>query len=320
MSSINVRDIYLTGMQVEETEAELKEQEKVGNLRAGNSAIMTADGEILGKCARKTWLRKLGIKSDTHTLDRLLMFSAGFASEEIWHDRLSKGWSGTILREEEIPVEWTTSNGTKVTGRPDMVLCVDEEGLKPTPKLVLEMKNVSSLWTARSVLFEEQPKFDHMCQAAHYSWQLGVPAKLCYSLYLDLAVMGWAQRHFPKPGDKYAEHCEFNEKGDIKKVKPFIQIYDLEIRDGKLNYSVEGSGHWIETPITRDGIQRYYEAVSQLSEDDKELPPRPLTVKGDGSKENWSQCGYCPLAETCDRYEEDASKWIDAVKGLRWED
>lgn len=326
---INVMDIYLTGMQVDETDKEVSEAGKVGNLRAGNTGIVDSTGSVLGKCQRKTWLRQLGIPSDSHSLDRLLMFSAGFASEDIWYDRIAKGWQGTILREEEIPVTWETSNGTKVTGRPDMVL-VDNE----VPKLVLELKNVSSLWTARSVLFEEIPKFDHLAQAGHYSWQLGVPAKLCYSLYLDMPVMGWASKLFPQQGDKYSEYCEYSEPkkgrttGEIKKVKPFLRIYDLRWSPaGQLMYRIEGSkgpSSWTISPITIEGIQKYYEDIANLGGpgqeyEVKELPPRPLTVKGNGEAENWSQCGYCPLVEVCNSHENSPAKWIDSVRRLRWE-
>lgn len=346
---INIMDLYLTGMQVDETEKEVSESGKVGNLRAGNTGVIDSAGNVLGKCQRKTWLRQLGIPSDSHSLDRLLMFSAGFASEDIWYDRLAKGWPGTILREEETPIEWFTSNGTKVTGRPDMVLCMPSigESTAPqdgtseelsedhSPKLVLELKNVSSLWTARSVLFEGVPKFDHLAQAGHYSWQLGVPAKLCYSLYLDMPVMGWASKLFPQQGDKYSEYCEYSEpkkgrsSGEIKKVKPFLRIYDLKwTPNGQLLYRIEGSkglDSWTVSPITISGIQKYYETVAELGGPGqeyqvRELPPRPLTVKGNGEAENWSQCGYCPLAEICDRYENSPGKWVEAVRELRWED
>lgn len=202
-----------------------KEADKVGILRAGSSGTITEHGEVAGSCLRKSHLRSLGIELDAPTEDKLIMFDLGFASEDIIYEKLKQtvGEGHTILREEEIPISWFTTNGTRVTGRPDIVICKNESqiivpsgtqvidawdrailtsGLAPisvsksVPVLGIELKSVHSVWVAREVVFNRKPKLSNLIQAAHYAWRLGVqasgpggqalPYKLTYTNYSQL--------------------------------------------------------------------------------------------------------------------------------------
>ena len=291
-----------------------EEKGKVGTLRGGNSSILTKEGHVLGKCARQTLLRYKGIEiEDPHT-NKQIMFDLGIVNEEVWYNKLSKVWPGTILREEEVSTKWTTSSGINVTGRPDIVLCSADS----TPLLGLELKAVCSLWTARDVLFEGKPKWDHLVQAAHYSMELDIPFRLCYTSYVNYAVPAWAARHFPVEGGHGSELIEYNDKGKPKHVGPFYVVYELEWDDeGHLIYSLEdGDTPPVAIPeINRENIQRYYELINQM-EEDKQLGPRPLTLKGDGSRANYSACDYCPLIEVCNTHEGDYDKWMKAVEEI----
>lgn len=222
-----------------------KEEEKRGVLRAGSSGIISEKNEVAGHCARKAHLRSLGIELDPPTEDKLIMFDLGFASEDIVYEKLVSALDGTghvILREEEIPVEWMTSNGTKVTGRPDIVICkayasapkgewqgvvpINKNGLTvaaAVPVLGLELKSVHSVWVAREVLFNRKPKLSNLTQAAHYMWKLGeqvgmkyLPYKLVYTGYSQLGQGmagdkdGWKVDGFPHPGEPGSEYIEYS--------------------------------------------------------------------------------------------------------------
>jgi hypothetical protein len=303
----------------EQAEHDAQEALRIGNLRAGNSALMTEAGEILGnQCARTTLLRKLGIQYEETSADRLLMFGAGRLNEDFWVQKLRRVWSGRILLEEEIPTSWLTASGTSVTGRPDVVLTSDEAGTKPV--LGLEMKMVSSVWTARDVRILGKPKLDHLIQAGHYAHQLGIPYKLVYTSYVDFAVAGWMQKQFPaygQPGSEIIEYSDLNKKTgkrEPKKVLPFYYIYDLSWgREGYLQYSVEGSREVTESPVRYEDIVRYYEFVDQM-EATGQLGPRPLNVEADGGLGNWSKCDYCPLLPVCNSHEKRGlTAWLDEV-------
>ncbi len=303
---------------------------KAGNLRGGNSSLMLPDGKIVGGCINLTYLRFKGIPNQETTPEDDLMFDAGRRNEDHWYDVLSQSWDGKILRETEIPTNWKTSDGTSVTGRPDIVLA-DKDG-----KLVtgIELKLVSSLWTARDVKFQGKPKLSHLIQAAHYSWQLGVPFELWYTCRADFAVTGdWAKNIFPKAGEPGSEFCEYayykegainpktkkpvkhkidheeymlgQAKGekvscDILKITPFIQGYQLDIHEGKVYYrdACNEDSQWQETIIKIDDLVRYYEQVTKMEKDNK-LMPEPLIMDSKGEKANYTARQYCHLKELC---------------------
>lgn len=285
------------------------ENDKLNTYRAGNTGIKLGN-KWYGKCGRKSWLRSAGIEHE-HT-DRLkfIMFSGGVMNEEVWDRDLKDAYPHNVLSEEEIPTKWFTEKGTPVSGRPDKVL-LDADN---KPVLGLELKMVSSIWTARDVLFMEQPKFDHMTQAAHYMWQLNVPFKLCYTSYVEYAVTGWMGRNFPKLGQKGSEYCDYNDKGDIKKVRPFVQIYDLmfDSLTGTLLHKLEDNADWIPTVISIEGIKNYFAGLDEIGTT-KKLPPRPETINIDGSKEGYSICNYCPIKPICDAHEGDKDVWVNKL-------
>lgn len=310
--------------QVEHAEQEVK---KLGTLRGGNSGIISETGDVAGQCHRQSHLRSLGIKYEAIEDPKLIMFQLGFANEDVLvadlMRTLPEGY--TILREEEIPISWTTRNGTTVSGRPDVVICrkdplAEIDSLKTLiPTLGLELKSVHSVWTARSLIGPKaKPKMNNVIQAAHYMWKLGVPYKLIYKSYSALGQgMSWAKQMasmFPKQGEPGSEFMSYNEKGVPKEVSQFEVIWDLRIANGRVEYKPEHSADsWIPTLVTTADIERYYETVSQMSTT-KELGNRPQALHVDGSEENYSSCDYCPLSDTCDKYESNYNEWLQRVK------
>jgi hypothetical protein len=309
---MNIRKMLEAGQAELNRQHQELEETKRGVLRAGNSGAVTEDGAVLGKCARITLARFLGHQAPTPA-QRQLMFAAGIGNEDIWDKVLSAtGYEGVILREEEIPVRWTVPGTTiEVSGRPDFVLADDQRN----PLVVLELKLVSSYYTAMGVKYgtDPKPKTDHLCQAAHYCWQLGVPGKICYSSRVDWHVSTWDKKKFEPdvPG------VEYNARGEAKKIYPFYQIFDVRIGDGGVvEYSVEGADEWKQTLITQQGIVEYYKLVTEMAEKRK-LGPRPSGLEASGHKAYFDQCDpqYCDFALACDRFEDRSfDEWLDAIR------
>lgn len=301
---------------------------KLGTLRAGNSGMMSEAGDIAGSCHRRAHLRSLGLEVEEPDDSKLVMFQMGTANEDVVYQDLlhTKAENEVILREEEIPTKWFTDSGTAVTGRPDMVVCrryqpgvVDAVSalVVTQPLFGVEIKSIASVWTTREVLGEMHPKLEHLIQAGHYSWQLGVPFRLLYKQYSIQEIPRWAIKMFPQPGQPGAEHID-HEKG---RVKPFEIVYELDWIKDVLHFRRESSSKLIENqePWTRSlvgvaDIKRYYEFVSTMAVKE-ELGPRPMTIDALGKEKNYSGCDYCPLQNVCDSREKQGySSWLDAVR------
>lgn len=306
---MNLTKMWEAGLLDDKSKHQETEQQKLGNLRAGDSGAMSRQGDVMGGCHRRAYVRtQLGIEVDPPSRDRLIMFELGKANETIWVDKLKRVWPGTIKQEEETPIEWKTSNGKKVTGRPDIVLC-DKDG---KPMLGIEHKAACSLWTAREVSFELSPKTKHMLQAAHYAWQLKVPYRLVYTQYVDYAMPDFARKFFPTDDPRVS----LNDKGQVKAILPHETIYEIEIgKKGEVFYRLE-SGYdipWSAATFSTEDIERFYEFVSMM-EEKKTLGPRPISVKPSGEKMAYKDCQYCPLQEICDKHENSWEKWNDEIK------
>lgn len=313
-----VEELFDAGVKLSVEEHAIQEKKKVGILRAGNTGIsaINAKGEVevAGKCHRQTMLRLLGIAAEDADYSRELMFDSGRGNEDLWYSVLSRSYKdGVILREEEVPIQWMTENGTPVSGRPDLVLCDHDK----KPVLGLELKLICSFWTARAIL-QGEPKTMHLMQAAHYSWKLGVPFELWYTSRVDWPVMGWAAKHLPKQGEPGSEHIEVDDKGEPRKIVPFKLGFVLTTdEEGFIHYSVVGreSEQATKSIVSIQRIQDYYEFVSGMVEK-KTLGPRPQNLGPTGEKVSWSFCSYCPLKSTCDTHESDFDTWLQAAKGV----
>lgn len=301
------------GRQLHRTAYKAEDSKKLGNLRAGNSGILNEDGQVAGGCHRVAHLRQLGIEIEIPQDPQLIMFQLGTANEQVVYEDLvhTSGPSEVILRETEIPTTWLTSNGTKVTGRPDMVLCekiqmVDEKtggvDVVSQPRHLIELKSIASVWTTLEVYIKRQPKVAHLAQAAHYMWQLGnITGTLLYKQYANQAMPDFAARLFPRPGKPGSELLEYNDKGMPKVVKPFEMAYQLRFSStGELEYSTEGEDQWTTSVVSRDSIQRYYEFASKIATTG-EMGQRPLTIGPTGDEKSFSNCSYCALDPICGR-------------------
>ena len=323
--SIDINQLYDAGIKQMAEEHDVKEVGKLGILRAGNTGIVLSGGKVAGPCARQTLLRLEGMRYENIEDNKRLMFDAGLSNEDIWVKSLEAGIAATgkalvIRREEEIPIKWETPSGLTVTGRPDIVVGrMDGEEFKPL--LGLELKLASSVWTARDTGVMLEPKLIHLMQSAHYSWKLDVPFQLWYTNRAEFAVgSGWEQRTFPNQKDLLTDVLEFgqsNGKVTVKKILLFRQGYELEwTGNGQLKYRPLLSGNslaWTFTPITKEGIVNYYEAVvAQRTE--KKLAPRPLVLKADGSPGTYNACDYCPLKYLCDSSEKNYERWMSEVQ------
>lgn len=308
-----------------------KEQKKLGVLRAGSTGIINEEGDIAGACHRVSLLRSKGIEVDPPTWDKYIMFELGYANEDVILKQLKlvlEQQGMKVLQEEEVPIGWTTENGTLVTGRPDIV--VQDAAGKAV--LGIELKSVHSVWTARDVVFNNKPKLPNLAQAAHYMWKLGLSEyKLFYKSYSQLgqgmAGNDWIIKQFPRPGEPGSDFIEYSEpseaqkakgkKATIKHIRQFEVIYDLRFdRNGRLQFKREDiQGVWTNTIITQQGIAKYFDYVSRMEETNT-LGPLPAAVDAVGDKQNYTQCKYCPLQATCKQSGQSVNKWLQEVRNV----
>lgn len=341
-----IRELFKKGQQIMLDEAAKAEAGKTGNLRGGSSGMLTPGGETTGQCRALTYLRYHGVVVEPVDASRDLMFDAGRRNEDHWYDVLSKSLPEgmIIMREEEIPTKWTNKDGIDVTGRPDIVIC--DKNKKPVTGI--ELKLVSSLWTARDVMFQSKPKLNHLIQAAHYSWQLGCPFELWYTARADFAITGdWPKNLFPKAGEPGSEFCQyaFYEEGeinsktkkpikrkitedeyklklargqtvycDILKILPFVKGYELDIHEGTLYVkdAMVDNAPWVETIVKIDDIKRYYDNIVNI----KKVPSEPRVKNFDGTVGNYKASQYCSLGDLCCGKCEgmQIDSWVDKVK------
>jgi len=311
---LDIKQLLWDGIAVSIAENEGLESLKTGTLRGGNSGIITADGIVTGACPRLTYLRMKGISVNPIDKNRELMFHAGRSNEDGWVESLSRSYSGPILTEEDVPTKWFTDNGTPVTGRPDIVLCdyrpeFSMDGIKAMvkggkpladfaiPRHGLELKLVSSVWTARDILVTDIPKMNHLIQAAHYSMALDIPFDLWYTCRADFAVgSGWEQNVFKKGKD--IPEMEISKDGSVKKITPFARGYSLSWdANGRLSYRSLASNKQTETIITKDSIRLFYNTVAEVDQTGI-LPKKVVGLKGNGQS-SYNPCDFCVLKQTC---------------------
>jgi hypothetical protein len=296
-------------------EKQIEETAKIGVLRGGNSGCGLGDGNFTGECPRKAFMRFHGLFQKTDP-DRFVMFEAGLAVEDTLIKKIERNLQPgqRILRQDECGTAWVTSNGTHVTGSPDIVIA-DSAG---NYLVGIEVKQVSSLWTGLHHVQDKMPSLKHLCQAGHYMDRLKLPAyKLINVNPVDFQLPGFKalMEKLPKVGTPGSEYFQYDKRGSPKKLLPFRFVYDLEFgEDGYLKFRQEGSkGFWTTTIVHRQGITDFYEHVSNM---DKDLGPRPLTLKCTGDFENYNLCtDYCDFVSICDAYESHPDRWLKAMAG-----
>jgi hypothetical protein len=250
----------------------------------------------------------MGIEEEIEP-EKFFMFAAGHYNEDAYCARLEKGLPPDLMikREEEIPISWTTKGGTVVSGRPDVVVCT-KDGV---PQVGVELKLVCSVWTAKSVAFDFEPKSSAVVQAAHYSKQLGVPFELVYTNSVQYVVPDWSAR--AKMFDPASPYVTLNAKGAIKQINPFQITYDVQWHDGQVFYAKQGDPEWKPTIITWEATERFFDLLDTLKSM-KRLGPRPSTYDCYGKKQTFDNCDYCSWNPYCDKFESSYDAWFSAIR------
>jgi hypothetical protein len=281
------------------------DKEKAGTLRGGSGGWISEDLQyVTGRCPRLAWARYAGFTTEDNA-DKEPMFSAGHLSEDGVCNVLSAA-NIQYLRESSVPTSWTTANGTLVTGRPDIVLTDGGEKLSHG----LELKLVSSLWTALEIL--QTPKTDHVIQATHYSKQLNIPYSIVYVNRTNWSLLSdFALKKAPKEGEAGSEllnYKEYKKKLDNgktikyrapKDMKPFYRVFPLNF-DEHGQVQIDTGKEIITSFITWEGIERYYNFVSMINTTGN-CGPVPTAVDLAGNSKSYKACEYCNLDKICNR-------------------
>ena len=266
MNKLSLYGSLQKGFEVKQNEREKKEKlNPGGDWRGGNSGCITEEGIIIGYNPQDVVLRHLGIQTAT-TLDDDLIFEAGFTNEDHFVNLLNLAKVSTKC-EEEIPVEWALPNGQTITGRPDIVV-----GSKTKsdfiPEYGVEMKLISSngKMMQHSHFGQANPTATHVCQAAHYSWRLGVPWVLAYVSRSHYTSFYWKADKFKfdhrsmRISEKVSKSTGAKTKSVVS-VGPFISLYDMTWEDDTLLIDEK------PTIITKSGIERFFQYCSDCVRD-----------------------------------------------------
>lgn len=313
-SDLSAKELYLQGRDIEKREHEAKESTKIGTLRGGSSGCIAQDGEIYGTCHRKALARFNGHQSEIEEIS-YTWFDAGYANEEAWIQKLTKsveamGPNYQLKAEEECPIEWEV-DGTKVTGRPDIMVFKNEK-----PILGLELKVVCAVNAAVNIYCEDKPKIENLLQAAHYSMIHNCPFTLVYSFRNRSRVPGWAERHKDKLNLSYEKTFTNSKTGKsfTKReytIEPFTKEFKIGFEDGHI-YFVRECGEKVLTDFTADGIKAYYAMIVDMSKN-QHLADRPSTKDLYGAPLPYNLCNYCPFQDACDQFENDYQSWLDKI-------
>lgn len=342
-----IKDLLEQGLKKQIDKATEHEKTKVGTLRAGNTGMVTPDGEIIGSCAAATYLRMIGVNGKRPDINKELMFAGGRLNEDHWLSVLEESYDGPILCEEDIATCWETA-GVKVTGRPDIVLCSGTKD-EPVPACMVELKQVMSINSAYNVLVKREPQLKHLMQAAHYCWQLGCDGELWYTNRNNLDMPGWMEfREFPPPSPELPIGYRYYRFGDINpktnkprkhqiteseylsgefnrtfyqagKITPFTAGFKLKLDDtGRLFYqdTRDFREPWVETIVNIPDIVRFYDYVANLEMESGKVPPPALNLTATGDKIGWKFYQYSDLGQLDPHYQQGRplSEWTEAVK------
>jgi hypothetical protein len=74
---------------------------------------------------------------------------------------------------------------------------------------------------------------------------------------------------------------------------------------------------WVQTLITKEGIEAFYRTIIEATSGSGVLPPRVSRLEANGSNANYSKCDYCDLKKLCDTYDgNDFEDWYYAAEAL----
>jgi len=332
---INLGAMLLQGILARAESDRAKSWEDRGRLRGGSVGLVLEDGTVIGSgCPRAAYARFLGAEPPRDPVEWAyshLLLDAGNASEDLWAADLKLAVPEHIgvLQEEDYPIEWRVDDPrggdpVRATGREDIILADRTTG---KPVLLGELKQVSSLATAVSVLLDRKPKLEHAIQSANYALRELVPVQLWYSCRVKLPFASWRWLDPYLYGGPYEdpriepflERTGSTTRSKIKQLKPFLIGYQIGwdddgfatvqalLPDGPL-------GEEWTTPINRERIDRFYESVLLQEKLGRLHPKRPTATDANGDAHGrFDPCKWCAWKPVCDEHEKDFQSWRDEV-------
>lgn len=239
---------FLEGEEALRAKHQEREASKLGILRVGNAGCMVSENSCIGACPQTTLARFLGHQLPTEASQAY--FDGGIENESVWDVNIRA--AGRDFRcEEEIPVVHTLPCGTKITGRPDMVLGETKEMYQKYdqffPQLVIELKACQATNSAAKKLLLESPDLKHLIQAATYSMFLNAPAVLVYTSNVSGGIVNYFTKREAGGADATFGKIEFK----------------LGWEDGNLYY-MKGDIRY-DTVVTQQGILDFYSNIAKMA-------------------------------------------------------
>lgn len=294
---IDIRKLLEAGHAALAEEHAAKEEKVKGHPRVGSIGCV-ADGEVYGVCHRIAHARQLGIQRPIELSTDIMFSAGGLANEWHWQRILAaSGFRGKVLSQDEVN---RAIEGVPLTvmGHPDLTMVEDESG----ERLGIELKGIFGASTAISVYLNNKPKNENLIQSAAYSYFLGIPYELWYTMAGWVSLAPWDKKTY-----------------GVSNIKPFYRGFKLEWRNDVLFYKDETQPDWVKTNITPDGIEDYYRLVEEMKGGD--LGPRVNANYVSGEANKWgeySNCKFCDFTKICEKYEgdKDYEEWVKGVQEI----
>lgn len=281
-------ELFIEGERILAEQHAAKEHEKVGVFRGGSAGCILPDHTYIGDLY-KDMARFLGMQRG------ILMGSymdAGIANEYIWEKNIAA--TKTPFRcEEKIPVRYEFDNKYVATGRPDMVVGIENKVMEITeftPVYGIELKTKNTVKTAASSLLGGKIDPKHLCQAGLYMHALNIPFYL-----VNTSMTGGELGYFDK------------KEYDAWEVSPGKNQYLLSWRDGCLFVDD------VKTIITLEGILDYYRIIGEMVDRQEIVSLRNSSCDAVGKSLPYDLNDYMdfPLAVSCGQSFKD---WVQEAE------
>lgn len=297
-------------------------RDEAGRLRGGSVGCAVSDQEYIGTCLRAAAARFLGAEPPRESAKwrpKQIMFGGGIQSEVDFAESLALGLPGGLEIQRDYPLEMKV-DGERWTGREDIAICFDGKA-----ECLIELKNKASL--PLDLAIKEEPSLEHLLQLGKYMDVAQLPGQIWYtsrSSYPLPTQWKWVSELLPEqPGENpYIKFSKpmYGRPGLPTGVEPFYMGFHVRWHEGRLYYSRaddlnpdHAPSVWAVTPITKTGIDRYYENVLHTVRGD-ELPPKPSPLDVNGKRKTFDPCEYCDWNNTCKAVGDNWTSWREAVQ------
>lgn len=255
LPSTTAISLYMKGREAETAKYNSEEGSKLHTLRGGSAGCHLGKYQVVGKFYNDV-ARFMGY-SFPHGNSTKDIFDLGYSNESVWEQKFAAA-EIPFTGDSDHPLKYEI-DGVNVTGRPDTVVGeYAPSSIGPgfdevfEPEFGIEHKVIASFKVAGRMLKDPKPKDENFVQACHYSYKFNLPWTIVYSQYSIHQPDWWDKKDLVEMG--YTE------------IPPFKKEFQIGCDAGKFYWQDTQVGRRVDTAVTAQGIQEYYELILETIE------------------------------------------------------